>query len=67
MPKTSGSFKPGDPRAGRTPGSRSRLNNKLIQDLYDEWVEGGKDALRIMRIEEPAQFVKCALATLPRE
>jgi hypothetical protein len=23
--------------------------------------------LRIMRIEEPAQFVKCALATLPRE
>jgi hypothetical protein len=35
--------------------------------LYDEWIAGGKDALRIMRIEEPAQFVKCALATLPRE
>jgi hypothetical protein len=60
-------FVPGDPRAGRKPGSRSRLSNKLIQDLYDEWIEGGKDALRIMRIEEPGQFVRCALATLPRE
>src|SRR5215469_8573030 len=56
-----------DGRAGRPAGSRSRLSNKLIQDLYDEWIAGGKDALKIMRIEEPAQFVKCALATLPRE
>jgi hypothetical protein len=60
-------FVKSDPRAGRKPASRSRLSNTLIQDLYDEWMEGGKDALRIMRIEEPAQFVKCALATLPRE
>jgi hypothetical protein len=28
---------------------------------------GGRDVLCIMRIEEPAQFVKCALATLPKE
>jgi hypothetical protein len=53
--------------AGRPLGARNRLNKALIEDLYAEWKEGGRDALRIMRIEEPAQFVKCALATLPRE
>src|SRR6516225_11809548 len=40
--------------AGRSLGARNRLNKALIEDLYAEW-------------EEPAQFVKCALATLPRE
>jgi hypothetical protein len=65
--RTPSTFVMGDPRAGRKPGSRSRLSSKLIQDLYDEWVAGGRDALRIMRIEEPGAFVKCALATLPRE
>jgi hypothetical protein len=53
--------------AGRPLGARNRLNKALIEDLYAEWKEGGRDALRIMRIEEPAQFVKSALATLPRE
>ena len=62
-------FQPGQVAnpAGRPWGSRTRLNKALIEDLYAEWKEGGRDALRIMRIEEPAQFVKCALATLPRE
>jgi hypothetical protein len=62
-------FQPGQVAnpAGRPLGSRTRLNKALIEDLYAEWKEGGRDALRIMRIEEPAQFVKCALATLPRE
>jgi hypothetical protein len=53
--------------AGRPLGARTRLNKALIEDLYAEWKEGGRAALKIMRIEEPAQFVKCALATLPRE
>jgi hypothetical protein len=53
--------------AGRPLGARNRLNKALIEDLYAEWKEGGRAALKIMRIEEPAQFVKCALATLPRE
>ena len=54
-------------RPGRRPGTRNMLTKKLIEDLYSEWIEGGRDALRIMRVEEPAQFVKAALATLPRE
>jgi hypothetical protein len=53
--------------AGRPLGARTRLNKALIEDLYAEWKEGGRDALKIMRIEEPGQFVRCALATLPRE
>jgi hypothetical protein len=53
--------------AGRPLGARNRLNKALIEDLYAEWKEGGRGALKIMRIEEPAAFVKAALATLPRE
>ena len=62
-------FQPGQVAnpAGRPVGARTRLNKALIEDLYAEWKEGGRAALKIMRIEEPAQFVKCALATLPRE
>jgi hypothetical protein len=62
-------FQPGQVAnpAGRPLGARNRLNKALIEDLFAEWKEGGRAALKIMRIEEPAQFVKCALATLPRE
>ena len=62
-------FQPGQVAnpAGRPVGARTRLNKALIEDLYAEWKEGGRAALKTMRIEEPAQFVKCALATLPRE
>jgi hypothetical protein len=39
----------------------------MIADLHSEWIEHGKEAIRIMRIEDPAMFVKACLSTLPRE
>jgi hypothetical protein len=71
---TSGSFrligKPfvkGDPRAGRKPGSKVRLTNTFINDVLNEWEQGGKDALRIFRIENPDKFCVMVASLVPRE
>jgi len=71
---TSGSFrlmgKPfvkGDPRAGRKPGSKVRLTNTFLNDVLDEWEKGGKDALRIFRIENPDRFCVMVASLVPRE
>jgi hypothetical protein len=67
MPKTSGSFKVGDPRCGRPKGSKTRLTNSFLNDALAEWEAGGKDALRIFRIEEPAKFCMMISSLVPRE
>jgi hypothetical protein len=33
-----------------------RLTNTFLADVLDEWEKGGKDALRIFRIENPDRF-----------
>ena len=62
-------FKPGPDarRTGRPAGIRNRLNTAFLQDLLDEWHEHGRAALRIMRAEEPAMFVRTVASLVPRE
>jgi hypothetical protein len=64
MPKP---FVKGDPRAGRKPGSKVRLTNTFLADVLDEWEKGGKDALRIFRIENPDKFCVMVASLVPRE
>lgn len=60
-------FAPGNPDGGRPRGSRNLFNRAMINDLHAEWLEHGRDAIRLMRIENPESFVKACLSTLPRE
>jgi len=60
-------FVKGDPRAGRNPGSRVRLTNSFLNDVLDAWEEGGKDALKIFRIENPDRFCGMVASLVPRE
>jgi hypothetical protein len=60
-------FVKGDPRAGRKPGSKVRLTNTFLSDVLDEWEQGGKDALRIFRIENPDRFCVMVASLVPRE
>jgi len=60
-------FVKGDPRAGRKPGSKVRLTNTFLNDVLDEWEKGGKDALRIFRIENPDRFCVMVASLVPRE
>jgi|SRR6516225_5149377 hypothetical protein len=64
MPKP---FVKGDPRAGRKPGSKVRLTNTFLSDVLDEWEKGGRDALRIFRIENPDKFCVMVASLVPRE
>ena len=60
-------FVKGDPCAGRKPGSKVRLTNTFLNDVLDEWEKGGKDVLRIFRIENPDRFCVMVASLVPRE
>jgi hypothetical protein len=59
-------WKPGG-SPGRPRGARNLFNRQMVADLHSEWLEGGREALKIMRLEEPSMFVRACLSTLPRE
>ena len=61
----SAQFKPG--QGGRVKGARNRLSMAFVEALAKEFSEHGAEAIRIMRIEKPAEFIKVIAAILPRE
>ena len=61
-------FAPGHSvKGGRPAGVRNRLNTEALNDLLAEWKEGGRDAVRIFRMEDPGGFVRAVIGTLPKE
>jgi hypothetical protein len=58
-------FKPA--HSGRPKGSRNKLCRAMLDDLMADWAEGGPAAIKIMRIEEPAQYVRAMVSILPKE
>ena len=58
-------FKKGE--GGRAKGSRNKLSAAFLNDLCEEWREGGREAIKIMRLERPAEFVKTVAYLMPRE
>jgi hypothetical protein len=52
-------FKPGQSGnpAGRPKGSRNKLAEALLDDLYTEWQEQGRDAIKKMAEKNPGDFV----------
>jgi hypothetical protein len=53
--------------AGRPKGSRVKLGEQFLSDLLADWAEHGADAIRKMREEKAADYVKTVAATLPKE
>jgi len=49
-------FKPG--QGGRMKGARNKISAAFLNDLLEEWSEGGREAMRIIRLERPSEFVK---------
>jgi hypothetical protein len=65
-------FQPGNAFAhngkqGRPPGTRNRLCKQVLDDLLADWAEGGPAAIKIMRIEKPAEYVRIMANLLPKE
>jgi hypothetical protein len=53
--------------AGRPKGSRNRLGEAFLDDLYSDWKENGVQALKDCRIQNPAAYVKTVASLLPKQ
>jgi hypothetical protein len=52
---------------GRPRGSRNRLTGDFIGALAEEFAAHGAEAIKIVRIERPAEFLKIVASLMPKE
>src|SRR5215467_9622269 len=52
---------------GRPKGSRNRLGEQFVADLYSDWQAHGADVIRRVREERPDQYLKVVVSVLPKE
>lgn len=56
----------GNPR-GRVPGSRNKVGEAFLADLYEDYLEGGKAAIAAVRLTEPLGYLKIIASLLPKD
>lgn len=69
VPKQLTPWKPGqsgNPK-GRAKGSRNKLAEAFVSDLYADWQEHGVAAIAQVRVERPHEYVKVVASILPKE
>ncbi len=52
---------------GKQKGTRNKLSEDFIKDLYAAWETHGKEALKVVATEKHADFVKVVAGLLPKE
>ncbi len=52
---------------GRPKGSRHRLAEQFVKDLYTVWHESGIEAIRRMAAIQPGRFVQVVASVLPKD
>jgi hypothetical protein len=62
-----GRFLTGNDAGGRPKGSRNKLGQHFIGDLYAEWQRSGVDALKRLSAADPAAFIRTVAQILPKE
>jgi hypothetical protein len=62
-------WKPGESGnpAGRPKGSRNKLSEEFVAEVYADWCEHGAAALQTVRENRPEVYVKVVASLLPRE
>lgn len=58
-------FKAGNP--GRPKGSRNKLGEQFIADLYEDWQAHGVETLAKVRADKPDQYLKVIASILPKD
>ena len=54
-------------RRGRTPGSRNRFSQRVLNDAIANWEKHGTAAMEDMRAEDPGGYVRAMFSILPKE
>lgn len=63
-----GRFLPGNNGGpGRQKGSRNKLGEQFIEDLYEDWKTGGVEAIAKVRATKPDAYLKVIASILPKE
>lgn len=58
-------FQPGNP--GRPKGSRNKLGEHFIADLYADWQEHGVEVIQTVRNDKPDVYLKVVASILPQK
>lgn len=56
----------GNPK-GRPKGSRTKLGEAFVQDMYEAWQGAGPDVIARVMKEDPSSFLRSMVAILPKE
>lgn len=62
-----GRFVSGNIGGGRPKGSRNKLGEAFLDDMFADWEAHGKEAIARTRDEKPEQYLKVVASILPRE
>lgn len=62
-----GRFVTGNIGGGRHKGSRNKLGEQFIDDLYADWQANGVETLQRVREEKPDQYLKVVASILPKD
>lgn len=60
-------FKEGNNLGGRPKGSRNKLGEAFISDLYADWSKHGAATLARVREEDPSTYVKVCSSIVPKD
>jgi len=53
--------------AGRPKGSRSKLSEDYLADLYEDWKLHGKDTITKVREKNPEIYLQCVARLVPKD
>ena len=60
-------FKVGNSGGGRPKGSRNKLGEAFLDDLYADWKENGKEVINAVRADKPEVYMKVVASILPKD
>ena len=53
--------------SGRPKGSRNKLGEQFLADLYDDWEEHGREVVEVARTKKLADYLKVVASILPKD
>lgn len=52
---------------GRKPGTRSKFSKKFIEAVAADFEEYGKDVIIVLRMEDPAAYIRTCVSLVPKD